>query len=671
MKPETEHAEATNETEEESIGSSSAPTDAGAAPQAGQSPENLSDAEVLEDLFKGLDDETDPGSDDDLDPELLTGFGDAFETTDEETGALYESPDSQRIRYALTGAALLALVLALAVHWLSGRIADQDLRYESLLNRQEVLVRQIGTAMTGATAGSAESIRELSEDRSAFQSALSHLRRGIPAQGLRPPPEALNAPLGELESAWNGAGEVIQTLIDRESVRQADGQSTLEAQNQLLGAIENIRAAMLQVRQGRFISPMAGNVLILVGLALLVGLAVQVSREIRERAQAARDHEAAVVQRSQRREREFAAQMGQREVETRQANERNEEAILQLLDEISELADGNLAAHAQVTEDMTGAIADAVNFTIDALRELVAGINETAEEIGSTSQNARETTVTLNVASQKQATQITETTGSINSMATAFEQVASQAEESSQVAQSALESAKRGTASVRDTISGMDSIRETIQETAKRIKRLGESSQEIGDIVGLIDDIAEQTNILALNAAIQASMAGEAGQGFAVVADEVQRLAERAGQATKKIDSLVRTIRTDTNEAVASMEQSTTGVVSGARVAEAAGESLQAIENVSQRLARLVEGISGESRTQAAQAGNLAQSMSVIEAITAQTRTGTEQTAELVGNLATLAESLRTSVSGFRLPDAAPGDVATSPAPTDSQLAAG
>ena len=179
------------------------------------------------------------------------------------------------------------------------------------------------------------------------------------------------------------------------------------------------------------------------------------------------------------------------------------------------------------------------------------------------------------------------------------------AERASDVARHSVDVAHKGGDAVRRTIDGMNAIRETIQETCKRIKRLGESSQEIGNIVELINDIAEQTNILALNASIQASMAGEAGRGFAVVADEVQRLAERAANATKQIEVLVRTIQTDTNEAVVSMERSTTDVVGGALLAENAGAALEEIEQVSNQIASLVQNISASSRGQASAAGNI------------------------------------------------------------------
>jgi twitching motility protein PilJ len=331
-------------------------------------------------------------------------------------------------------------------------------------------------------------------------------------------------------------------------------------------------------------------------------------------------------------------------------NERNQEAILRLLDELGSLADGDLTVQVSVTEDITGAIADSINYAVEALRDLVVTINDTAVRVDSTAQQTRATASHLADASEHQSQEITSASRQIQEMARSIEQVSENAERSTRVAQQSVEIAHKGGDAVRRTIDGMNAIRETIQETSKRIKRLGESSQEIGDIVELINDIAEQTNILALNAAIQASMAGEAGRGFAVVADEVQRLAERSGNATRQIEALVKTIQTDTNEAVISMEHSTAGVVSGAQLAENAGEALDEIEKVSNHIATLIQSISGAARQQARAAADVSRTMQVIQEITSQTHEGTTATAENVGKLAALATELRKSVAGFKLP---------------------
>ncbi len=339
-----------------------------------------------------------------------------------------------------------------------------------------------------------------------------------------------------------------------------------------------------------------------------------------------------------------------REQESKKQNENNQKAILQLLDEMGDLADGDLTVTASVTEDITGAIADSINYAIEALRELVTTINQTSEQVSGATQESRATAMHLAEASEHQAEQITQANESIKEMTAAIDQMSQDATESAEVARRSVEIAGTGAETVRNTIAGMDNIREQIQETSKRIKRLGESSQEIGDIVELIDDIADQTNILALNAAMQAAMAGEAGRGFAVVADEVQRLAERSINATKQIEALVKTIQADTNEAVTSMEASTAGVVKGAKLAEDAGEALKEIESVSQYIDDLTGKIAQSAKKQSDEAANIKDTMSVIQEITNQTSEGTHQTANSIGQLADLSDQLQKSVAGFRLP---------------------
>jgi twitching motility protein PilJ len=338
-------------------------------------------------------------------------------------------------------------------------------------------------------------------------------------------------------------------------------------------------------------------------------------------------------------------------VETqRKENDRNQQAILRLLDELSSLADGDLTVQATVTEDITGAIADSINYAIDALRGLVTTINQSAIQLDSATRQTQALSGHLAKASGAQSKQIASATESAGGMAASAEEVSGNAERAADVARHSVEVAHKGGDAVRRTIDGMNTIRETIQETSKRIKRLGESSQEIGNIVELINDIAEQTNILALNASIQASMAGEAGRGFAVVADEVQRLAERAANATKQIEVLVRTIQTDTNEAVVSMERSTTDVVGGALLAENAGAALEEIEQVSNQIASLEQNISGSSRQQTGAAQNIARNMQVLKEISAQTAESTNATSAAIAKLAELSAGLRKAAAGFRLP---------------------
>jgi twitching motility protein PilJ len=349
-----------------------------------------------------------------------------------------------------------------------------------------------------------------------------------------------------------------------------------------------------------------------------------------------------------------AAAEHQRAVAEAQAREadRNQQAILRLLDELSSLADGDLTVQATVTEDITGAIADSINYAVEALRGLVTTINKSSIQLDSAARQTQALSQHLAKASVAQSKQIAAASESAGAMASNTEEISGNAERASDVARHSVDVAHKGGDAVRRTIDGMNAIRETIQETSKRIKRLGESSQEIGNIVELINDIAEQTNILALNASIQASMAGEAGRGFAVVADEVQRLAERAALATKQIEVLVRTIQSDTNEAVVSMERSTTDVVGGALLAENAGAALEEIEQVSNQIASLVQNISTSSRQQTQVAQSIPRNLQVLREISAQTADSTSANSVAMAKLAELSAGLRKSAAGFRLPGA-------------------
>ncbi len=349
--------------------------------------------------------------------------------------------------------------------------------------------------------------------------------------------------------------------------------------------------------------------------------------------------------------RSFLSAERRRAIEAGMQNQKNQQAIMRLLDEMSSLADGDLTVRATVTDDMTGAIADSVNFAVEQLRELVTGINITARTVSESAQETMDTTGQLAIASGQQAERVREATDTINEMARSFDGMAKRSRQSSEVAQRSVAIAHNGSQMVQQTIRGMDTIREQIQETSKRIKRLGESSQEIGDIVELINGIAEQTNILALNAAIQSASAGGAGRGFAVVADEVQRLAERATNATRRIEMLVKNIQADTSEAVVSMESTTSEVVSGAEKAEDAGEALQRIESVSHDLSSLIEEISQEAQSQSAVATRIAEQMISIRDVSIRTSEGSNQTAQSMGRLADLVHKLSESVADFKLPN--------------------
>ncbi|KPJ88161.1 MAG: chemotaxis protein [Gammaproteobacteria bacterium SG8_11] len=431
--------------------------------------------------------------------------------------------------------------------------------------------------------------------------------------------------LAEVSELFETVHDLVGRILDQTPTlfeAQKASNNMVQKSKKILDLTTNLMNAFTRLEDGRIVSGFLGTLVGAVALILLILLSASIVRTTRVRL-----------------------------AETAETNRRNQDAIMRLLDEIGDLASGDLTAQATVTEDITGAIADAINYAIDALRRLVSTINETTVQVSSAAQETQATAMHLAEASDHQAEQITAASAAINEMAISIEHVSANSLESSNVAHKSVDIAKKGAQAVQDTIHGMDEIREQIQETSKRIKRLGESSQEIGDMVELINDIADQTNILALNAAIQAAMAGESGRGFAVVADEVQRLAEKSTDATKQIEALVKTIQSDTKEAVASMEQSTAGVVKGAQLALRAGEALEEIENVSAHLADLTQSITESAQQQATAAASISDSMNVIQEVTTQTSAGTNETSASIGNLAELANELRKSVSGFKLPE--------------------
>jgi twitching motility protein PilJ len=319
------------------------------------------------------------------------------------------------------------------------------------------------------------------------------------------------------------------------------------------------------------------------------------------------------------------------------------------MNELQTVAEGDLTQQATVTEDITGAIADSVNYTVEELRTLVAQVQSTVGRVTETTARVEETSTELLAASGEQLREIRDTGDSVLKMAGRINDVSAQAQETAQVARQSLQAAETGLTAVQNAIGGMNAIRDQIQDTSKRIKRLGESSQEIGEITELISDITEQTNVLALNAAIQAASAGEAGRGFSVVAEEVQRLAERSGDATRQIAAIVRTIQTDTQDAVGAMERSTQGVVEGARLSDAAGAALGDIDRVTRELSELIRRISKEALREAESANVVAANIQHIFAVTEQTSEGTRSTAQMVRELALTAEELKTSVSRFKI----------------------
>ncbi len=508
----------------------------------------------------------------------------------------------------------------------SGAPADQAIQAQLLSWRAERIGRNVDKMLRGdADAGNAAD--QFNRDANFYARVLSAMKDGDPALRItRVSDPQARASLDQITQLFDGVSKSIQEMVDGSATltraRQA-ADALLVDTPQLLQSLAAISDKISTQADDRpFVNNTTVIVLAAITLISLFYLGFNQYRSARKRAD-----------------------------ETTETNERNQTAILRLLDELADLADGDLTTTATVTEDFTGAIADSINFTIDQLRILVARINETAVNVSAAAQETQQTALHLAEASEHQAQEIAGASAAVNEMAVTIDQVSANAAESAAVAERAVSIAGNGAKVVQNTIHGMDTIREQIQDTSKRIKRLGESSQEIGDIVSLINDIADQTNILALNAAIQASMAGDAGRGFAVVADEVQRLAERSAAATKQIEALVKTIQNDTNEAVISMEQTTSEVVRGARLAQDAGVALEEIENVSSSLAELIQNISNAARQQASSAGHISNTMNVIQEITTQTSAGTSATAQSIGNLAEMALDLRESVAGFKLPE--------------------
>lgn len=510
----------------------------------------------------------------------------------------------------------------------------------AVAKQQSVLAERILRSVNKVLQGGADAVTSadaFGRDAAQFERVLKGMMDGDAALGVQQvtDPEAQDA-LAAIADSFDrsvrqSADAILETSPELFQVREA-ADIIFRNSQALLKASTDLSLHVAQ-KADTTVFTAIGIIALLIGILCGIKIITIRANEDRVEAEADRQKEA------------------ERAEEIESENRRNQDAILRLLDELGDLADGDLTVQATVTEDFTGAIADSINYSIDQLRGLVTTINQTAVQVSAAAQETQSTAMHLAEASEHQAQEIAGASAAVNEMAVSIDQVSANAAESAAVAERSVAIAHKGAEVVQNTISGMDTIREQIQETSKRIKRLGESSQEIGDIVSLINDIADQTNILALNAAIQASMAGEAGRGFAVVADEVQRLAERSAAATKQIEQLVKTIQTDTNEAVISMEQTTAEVVRGAHLAQDAGVALEEIETVSRNLADLIQNISNAARQQAASAGHISNTMNVIQEITSQTTAGTIATARSIGNLAEMANELRQSVAGFKLPE--------------------
>ena len=483
-----------------------------------------------------------------------------------------------------------------------------------------------------------EAVFLLGKDLNTFQEIVKGLLTGNEELGLpgTANPQArqqLTTLLAQYEATRTDAETILSNLQGLVSAR--------EAQSAVVGDSEPLREKLEALQQRLSADAGVGLVQLAVlgGLALIVllsgiGIARVALLDSRQRQQQA-----------EQQQREARLQ----EQEAKRINDANQAAILRLMNELQNLADGDLTQEATVTEDITGAIADSVNYTVEELRLLVGSVQKTASQVVDTTTQVDNTSAQLLAISTEQLREIRATGQAILDMAQRITEVSAQAQSSAEVANQSLLSAEQGQKAVQDTIGGMNAIRDQMQETSKRIKRLGESSQEIGEITELISDITEQTNVLALNAAIQAASAGEAGRGFSVVAEEVQRLAERSGEATRQIATLVRTIQTDTQDTVAAMERATLGVVEGARLSDSAGAALAEIHSVSRRLAQLIDEISKTTQHEASLANEVADDIQHIFVVTEQTGEGTRSTAEQVRELARMAQELRQSVTRFRI----------------------
>ena len=442
--------------------------------------------------------------------------------------------------------------------------------------------------------------------------------------------KTLTGQYGELRAH---AGTILSNLPNLDSSRQAQdaiiedsgplrqGLDTLQQRLAASGGFTALHAGVIAV----------GALLMLVGGAALLRLFVhgQVTRS-----------QLAAAQR---------AEAEHQEQEAKRVNDANQAAILRLMNELQTVAEGDLTQQATVTEDITGAIAASVNYTVEELRTLVSQVQGTVSRVTDTTQQVEATSTELLAASTEQLREIRETGESVLQMAGRINDVSAQAQATAEVARRSLQAAESGRNAVQNTIGGMNAMREQIQETSKRIKRLGESSQEIGEITELISDITEQTNVLALNAAIQAASAGEAGRGFSVVAEEVQRLAERSGDATRQIATLVKAIQTDTQDAVAAMERSTQGVVESTKLSDAAGAALADIDRVTHQLSELIAQISQQALAEAQSANVVASNIQHIFAVTEQTGEGTRSTAQMVRELSRTADELKASVARFKI----------------------
>lgn len=527
---------------------------------------------------------------------------------------------------------LLSVLLIVSILGLVGLVASASYTAASTRERLAVAdqardaLSDLGRTLPRTLQADAEAVKALEGQRRRLEEALRTL------SDMATEDERLAGHAGSLQKSWNELRPELQKLLESPPSEPSDVAAALRPIDQrlerMLGEASALRQSVQQAGDDALSTRYQGMIAAAVVL-ILVFLAL--GKTYLDDARA----------------RELEAERQRQRLE--EENARTQQAIMQLLNEISDLADGDLTIRATVTEDITGAIADSVNYAIEELASLVRRINDTAERITDSTEEARRISGELLEATQTQTEKIEEADGIVQDMAHALHETAASAEGAAASAGRSLEASAKGAQAVNETIEGMNRIRDQIQETAKRIKRLGESSQEIGEIVELISDITDQTNVLALNAAIQAAAAGEAGRGFTVVAEEVQRLAERSAEATKQIAAIVKTIQADTQDAVGSMEAATREVVAGTALSDSAGAALEEISQVAKETATRITQIAHDIQAQAERGAQVSALMREILAITQQTREGTERTVQSVESLAELAADLRGSVAGFRV----------------------
>lgn len=497
------------------------------------------------------------------------------------------------------------------------------------------------------TAGgiSSETAFQLGRDTTVFRTTLEGFLVGSAAQGLNAAREPeLREKIVALKAQFEDYQKLVAAILDKLDKFSA----AKNAERLIFNENEALRQRLYTLQQsyraeqdslGLTFWLMVGCGMLTLVMAVAIGRVLLVDSNNRTRGADRRRREADALRVESQRKEEAA----------RETNAQNQAAILRLMNELQKVADGDLTVRATVSENVTGAIADTVNYTVEELRVLVGRVTATAEQVTRASLHAHSISNDLLRASQQQSREIQDVSSTVVRMADQITDVSRSASESAAVARQSVAAANLGSTAVANAIFGMHEIRDQIQDTSKRIKRLGESSQEIGEITELISDITEQTNVLALNAAIQAASAGEAGRGFTVVAEEVQRLAERSAAAAKQIGALVRTIQTDTHDAVAAMEKSTRGVVEGTRLSDAAGAALNDISNVSHHLAELISGIAQATGEQATSASGVARNIQLILTVTEQTQDGTQHTAQSIHKLSVLAQELKNSVARFRI----------------------